>query len=91
MWIILGIGAIVTAGINMIKMLSDGETKYFRFTSMALTALTVCAFYSDGARRVVQDDFSGLMDIMPAMSKVLWTCVAASIIVNSISLFARKR
>ena len=38
------------------------EGKWFGFISMSLTIFTMCSFYSDGARRVVVEDWSGLMD-----------------------------
>ena len=43
-----------------------------RFGAISFTALTVCSFYSDGAMRVLNEDWGGLMDIMPTMSKALW-------------------
>jgi hypothetical protein len=50
----------------------------------------MCAFYSNGAKRVMAEDWGGLMDIMPAMSSALWVCVIASILINGITLFAKK-
>lgn len=88
MWILLGAGAIIFAIINLIGMFQgkNDNVKWFRFISMALTALTLCAFYSDGAKRVVAEDWSGLMDVMPTMSTVLWGCTIASILINGVSL-----
>lgn len=51
----------------------------------------MCAFYSDGARRVRVEDWTGLLDIMPTMSTALWVCVIASILVNGITLFIKKK
>ena len=87
MWLILGIGAIVFALLNVIRAIKNKNAERYRFLSLSLTALTVCAFYTDGAVLVVKEDWGGLMDIMPTMSKALWFCVALSIIINSISLF----
>ncbi len=91
MWLIFGAGAITTAILNIMnfKNLSD----LFRFLSLAFTSLTVCAFYADGAERVIREDWGGLMDTMPTISKALWVCVALSIFINSISLikFYRKK
>ena len=87
MWVILGGAAIVTAILNVIWAFLKKEAKWFRFASLALTALTLCAFYSDEAARVVEEDWIGLMDIMPAMSQMLWALTGASIIINSVSLF----
>lgn len=88
MWILFGTGAILLAVFNLIWTF-QGKSKtatWFRFISMALTALTLCAFYSDSASRVVVEDWSGLMDIMPNMSTALWICTIASIAINSVSL-----
>ena len=63
------------------------RAKWYRFCSLSLTALTVCAFYSDGARRVIREDWAGLMDTMPTMNKALWVLVILSIVINSVSLF----
>ena len=52
--------------------------------------LILCSFYSDGAMRVLNEDWGGLMDIMPTMSKALWVCVGISILLNSVSLFREK-
>lgn len=87
MWFVTGTGAIIFAALNVLWSFRNKESKWFRFVSMALTAITICAFYSDGAVRVVHEDWAGLMDIMPSMSKVLWVCVLVSILINSVSLF----
>lgn len=91
MWIIFGIAAIVFAALNLICAFQNKSAKWFRFISLSLTALTLCAFYSDGAIRVANEDWGGLMDIMPTMSTALWVCTIASIFVNSISLFIEKK
>ncbi|MBR1597515.1 MAG: hypothetical protein IJ661_01225 [Lachnospiraceae bacterium] len=97
MWMFLGIGAVLFALLNLIwafKNNNSGSFNYasvFRFVSMSLTALTLCAFYSDEAGRVAVKDWGGLMDIMPAMSKILWVCTFASIIINSISIFMENK
>lgn len=53
---------------------------------MSFTSLTVCAFYADGANRVIEEDWDGLMDTMPTIAKALWLCAGVSIAINSISL-----
>lgn len=91
MWILFGVGAIIFAILNIVYTFQNKETKWFRYMSLSLTALTVCSFYSDGASRVLNEDISGLMDIMPTMSTALWICTIASIIIHSISLFKNKK
>ena len=90
MWMILGIGSIVFAILNLVRAFHDKNAKWFRFASLSLTTLTLCGFYADGADRVVAEDWAGLMDIMPTMSKALWICTIISILINSISLFKGK-
>lgn len=90
MWLFLGTLAIIFTVLNLIWSLRNKNAKWFRFAGLALTSLTMCAFYSDGAMRVVKEDWGGLTDIMPTMSKALLVCVILSIILNSISLFREK-
>ena len=89
MWLIFGAGAIITALLNIIDFKNRADI--FRFLSLVFTSLTVCAFYADGAGRVLREDWAGLMDTMPTISKALWICVALSILINSISLIKSHR
>ncbi len=91
MWLFFGIGAILCAVMNGLRAHQNRNADWFRFASMALTALTVCAFYSDAAVRVVHEDWNGLVDILPTMGKFLWICVGVSILINSVSLFKKSR
>lgn len=90
MWIILGIGAIIFALLNLLRIFTNKNAKWFRFISLSLTALTLWAFYNDSAVRVVNEDWSGLADIMPTTTKALLVCTIISILINSISLFREK-
>ena len=90
MWLFLGSASIITAVLNLISWIQGKETSYYRFASVSLTALTMCAFYGDGARRVRVEGWGGLMDIMPTMSTALWVCVIASILINGITLFLKR-
>lgn len=91
MWLLLGGGAVLFAVINLVFSFHCKSSRWYGFISLSLTALTVCAFYSDGAMQVIHEDWGGLMDIMPTMSKALWFCVLASILINSIPLFRDKK
>ncbi|MCW6702599.1 hypothetical protein NH288_10945 [Anaerococcus sp. NML200537] len=84
MWLIFGAAAIITAILNIMNFKNSSD--FFRFLSLSFTSLTVCAFYADGAGRIIKEDWAGLMDTMPTISKALWICVALSIVINSISL-----
>ena len=91
MWILLGITAIITAMLNIISSLRNKETKWFRFISLSLTALTICAFYSLNKNWVLSEDWSALMDVVPATSVALWVLTISSILINSISLFKKRQ
>lgn len=67
------------------------KSKWFGFISLSLTALTPCLFYSDAAMRVSNEDWGGLTDILPFISKALWVYVIISILVNSITLLGDKK
>ncbi|WP_315115630.1 hypothetical protein [uncultured Clostridium sp.] len=90
MWMLLGVAAIITAILNIIFAIQRKTNKWFGFCSLSLTALALCAFYSDAANRVIHEDWAGLMDILPTMSKALWVCVIASILVNSVPLLIKR-
>lgn len=90
MWLILGVGAIISALLNMIAMIKNKNADRYRFLSLSLTALTVCSCYLEAANRVIKEDWGGLMDIMPTMSKALLVLVILSIAINSVSIFKRS-
>ena len=90
MWMLLGVAAIITAILNVIWRVKNQEAKWFRFISLSLTALTLCAFYSINAQWVLNEDWSALMDVVPTMSKALWVLTIVSILINSISLFKKR-
>lgn len=90
MWLFFGLTSIITAIMNVVSWSKGKDPKYYRFASLSLTALTMCALYSDEARRVTASDWGGLMDVMPSMAPMLLICVIASILINGISLISRK-
>lgn len=90
MWLIFGIGAIIFALLNVMATIKNKNAQVYRFLSLSLTVLTVCALYFDGASRVIKEDWASLMDIMPTMSKALWILVILSIAVNSVSILKRN-
>lgn len=90
MWIVLGVAAIITAILNLVWSSKNKDAKWFRYISLSLTALTLCAFYSMDAHWVIKEDWSTLMDVVPTMSKALWVLTIGSILINSISLFNKN-
>lgn len=90
MWLFLGMAAIITAVLNIIWTLNGLDAKWFRFISLSLTALTLCAFYTQVYQWILIKDWSALYDVVPTMSKALWIITILSIIINSISLFKKN-
>ncbi len=90
MWMALGIAAVIMAILNVVWTGKNRDAKWFRFASLSLTALTLCAFYQADAQWVLNEDWSALMDVVPTMSKALWGLTIASILINSISLFKKN-
>ena len=90
MWPVFGIAAIIAAILNLAFCFSGREAKYFRFASLSLTALTICAMYSMVNNYVSAEDWSALMDVVPAMTRALWFLLIASILINGVSLFVKR-
>ena len=90
MWLIFAGIAIIAAIFNVICAIRKRDAKWFRFISLAFTALTLCSFYSIAKRWVLTGAADQLLDVMPTLSIVLWFVTIASIIINSISLFIRS-
>ena len=91
MFLVLGILAIVTAIGTVILGLNGKNAEVLRFISVSLTALTVCAFYQLDAQYVTREDCSALMDVTPTGVTLCWIGTVASILINSISFFIKKK
>lgn len=89
MWIFFSFIAIVTALLNVIWTVKGKEPKLLMFLSLSFTAFTLCAFYSDDAKWVINEDWGALSDVTPIMSKLLWVCTIVSVVINSVSLFRK--
>ncbi len=85
MWFFFGSVAIVTAILNVAWTLQHREAKWFRFTSLSCTALTLCAFCQLQDRWVLKEDWSALMDVA-GLSRLLQILTVTSILINSTSL-----
>ena len=90
MWLLFGAIAIVTAILNIAWTARGKDPRCFRFASLSFTALTLCAFYSQSAQWVAHEDWAALMDVVPTMSRWLWVCAIASILINGVSLFRQS-
>ena len=90
MWALFGGCAIITAILNIVWYFREKNSDLLRFSSISLTALTMCAFYNQSNQWVIAEDWSALMDVMPTMSTTLWVLVIASILINGSTLIKRK-
>ena len=91
MWIFFGFSAILTAILNIAWWALGREAKLFRFLSLSLTALTVCAFYAQATSWTMQEDWSALTDVLPGVSVWLWFLTIASIFINALSLLPKDK
>ena len=89
MWMFFAVGAVVMAILNLCQYMRRKPAKWFRFLSLALTALTLCSFYSQVGVWIAAGDWAAMEDVVPFMSKALWVVVSASVVVNGISLFEK--
>lgn len=87
MWLVFGVGAAAFVLLNLVK--PGKKREIFRWASLSLTALALCAFYGDGAARVAGEDWGGLMDTMPTLSRALWILTAVSIVLNGMDLLKK--
>ena len=85
MWLVFGVSAAAFALLNLWK--PGKKREIFRWASLSLTALALCAFYADGAARVARGDWGGLVDTMPTLSRALWMLTVISIVLNGMDLF----
>ncbi|CRH90753.1 Uncharacterised protein [Chlamydia trachomatis] len=91
MWLLFGAGAVISAVLNLLCLFYRKHVVWLGFVSISLAALTICAFYSDSASRVLHEDWSGLLDIMPMMNSILWWFIGILILVNSLACFSRNK
>lgn len=91
MWLIFGIGAIIFAIKNLHNFFSGYDCSKERFISMSLTSLTILSFYLNAASTAKNGDLAALQDVLPSASIALLICTIASIVLNSISLFMKRK
>lgn len=97
LWFFFGISAVIMAACNVVSaFVFKRDPKWFRFCSLALTALTVCSFLIDighlvhrldmGEVRIARD----LIDEVIPGSKIFMTATLASILINVTTLIPWK-
>ncbi|MDD3165028.1 MAG: hypothetical protein PHS97_04135 [Oscillospiraceae bacterium] len=90
MWLVFGIGAIATAILNITWYAQNKNNDVFRFLSVSLTTLTMCAFYDQCRQWVISEDWSALMDVVPTLATMCWGLVIASIFMNGVTLMKKE-
>ncbi len=87
MWMIFGVVASITGLLNGALARHGKKNKWLGYCSLSLAALTSTLLYRDASVQVLNEDWSGLANIVPPTSKLLLPCVLALILVNSIPLW----
>ena len=90
MWVIFGVAAIATAVLNIVWYFTKKNCEVYRFLSISLTALTMCAFYSQSSQWIIAENWSALLDVVPTMSTICWVLVIVAIVINGITLIKKK-
>ena len=98
LWFFFGISAIIMAACNVVSaFVFKRDPKWFRFCSLALTALTVCTFLIDIGHLVHRLDMGevriagDLIDEVIPGSKIFMTATLASILINVTTLIPWKK
>lgn len=91
MEIIFGLIAIFFAVKNILGWLNGKDPSRDRFLSMAFTCLTIFSFYNMGANFLIKEDIAGALDVIPTIRGTLFVCTIASILINGITVFIKKK
>ncbi len=90
MWFVFGMGAMITAGINLYLWIKAKNPEIFRFISISLTALTLAAVNMMNAEWVKVGDWGALIDVVLPTAGIFFSLVVISILLNGITLIKRK-
>lgn len=102
LWFFFGISAIVMAACNLVSaFIFKRDPKWFRFCSLALTALTVCTFYNEVAIYLqetivegvepIHSGIGSIHDVAIPGAKIFMTATLASILINVTTLIPWKK
>ena len=91
MWVILGVIAIAVTFLNLYLYSAGKDYKLAMALGLSFTALTLCAEYSMVSEWVEAEDWSALMDVVPAMEGALWFLTIVSILLNITPIILEKR
>ena len=91
MWLILGLIAILATFINLYMYRIGKDYKLAMAMGLSFTALTLCAEHSLVSNWVKGEDWSALLDVVPAMEKALWVLTIVSILLNIAPIFLEMK
>lgn len=82
MEILFGLIAIIATFINLYMYATGKDYKLAMAMGLSFTALTLVAEYSMVSVWVKAEDWSALLDVIPAMETALWVLTIISILLN---------
>ena len=91
MWIIMGFIAIAATLVNLYLYQKGKDYKLAMAMGLSFTALTLCAEHSLVSGWVKAEDWSALLDVVPAMEKSVWFLTIVSIFMNMIPVFLESK
>ncbi|WP_214893541.1 hypothetical protein [Exiguobacterium sp. H66] len=91
MWLLFGILAIFATAVNLILYFIGKDYKLAMAAGLSLTALTLCAEYSQLASWVEAEDWAALADVVPGMERAWWFLTIVSIGLNLTPLLLEYR
>lgn len=90
MWVILGLIAVVITFINLYMYAAGKDYKFAMTMALSLTALTICAAFSNLNRWVKVEDWSALSKL-PGMARAFWFLTIVSILLNLAPIFLERK
>ena len=91
MWMILGVIAIAATLVNLYLYQTGKDYKLAMAMGLSFTALTLCAEHSLVSDWVKAEDWSALLDVVPAMEKSVWFLTIVSIFMNMIPVILESK
>lgn len=91
MWLLFGILTIIVTALNVILYFIGKEYRLAMAAALSLTALTLCAEYSQIASWVKAEDWAALADVVPGMERAWWFLTIVSIGLNLTPLLLEYR
>ncbi|WP_453989851.1 hypothetical protein [Bacillus nitroreducens] len=91
MWLLIGLIAIGATVANILLFRLGKDYKLAMAMGLSFTALTLCAKYSLVSSWVKVNDWTALMDVVPAMEWALWLLTIISIFLNITPILLERK